>query len=269
MLARLIDMRKISETDKIGHFYKELKGQKTGQISLLDLTTHRSGLPRLPCNLDWTPDPSQPYKNYNEKNYIDGLKDSSFNEECKLQDRPTSTIDYSNWGVAILGNILASQQKKSYEKILHELILDPLNLTSTKVKLDRVLQKKAATGHDVDLNQVPSWEETKFTGAGFIKSSAKDMIKYAQAYIHPEKYPFESSLINASKSHYITKEEFAIGYGWFVKKSGSMWHDGGTGGFSSLMKIYPKRDLAVVILTNTSSPLKCALEALEEYPCEP
>jgi hypothetical protein len=36
-----------------------------------------------------------------------------------------------------------------------------------------------------------------------------------------------------------------------------------------MIKIYPKRDLAVLYLTNTARELKCFVESVEEVPCDP
>jgi CubicO group peptidase (beta-lactamase class C family) len=267
MLARSIDLKRVHSTDTLDQFKTEWKKQKTGSINLVELITHRSGLPRLPCNLHWS-DPKQPYKEYAENDLIEGLKDSAFNNNCVLNVHPTSEVDYSNWGVATLGYVLASEQKTTYEKLLHQLILDPLNLSDTTIKLSPEQQKKIATGYDSELNITPLWERKIFEAQGAIKSSARDLMKYSQIYLHPEATNFESSIRMATHPNYESPEGLAIGYAWFVKKSGSIWHNGQTGGFSSLIKIYPKRDLVVLYLTNTSRELKCVIESVENSPCD-
>lgn len=268
MLAQSIDLKRVSATDTLDQFNPGWKNQKTGSISLIELITHRSGLPRLPCNIHWS-DPRQPYLDYTEADLIEGLKDSSFTSECVLNSHPTTDINYSNWGVATLGYVLASEQKTSYEKLLHQLILDPLKLNDTTITLSPDQQERMATGYDDELQIAPSWETKILQGQGAIKSSARDIIKYSQVYLHPEATNFENSVRLATTPAYVNPEGVAIGHAWFVKKSGSIWHNGQTGGFYSLIKIYPKRDLVVLYLTNTSRDLKCVIESVEESPCDP
>jgi len=268
MLARSIDLKRVSATDTLDRFKEEWKNQKTGSINLTELITHRSGLPRLPCNLEWS-NPKQPYIDYNENDLIVGLKDSSFEPDCLLNAHPTLKINYSNWGVSILGYVLASQQKTTYENLLHQLVLDPLKLNDTTITLSADQQIRVAYGHDIKLNTAPLWEAKILQGQGAIKSSARDIIQYSQIYLHPETTIFENAVRMATFPNYEAPDGLAIGYAWFVKKSGSVWHNGQTGGFNSLIKIYPKRDLVILYLTNTSRELKCVIDAVEESPCDP
>jgi CubicO group peptidase (beta-lactamase class C family) len=268
MLAQSINLKRVAATDNLSQFKTEWKDQKTASISLTELITHRSGLPRIPCNIHWS-DSRQPYLDYTESDLIESLKDSSFTSDCMLNDHPTMAINYSNWGVATLGYILASKQKTSYEKLLHELVLDPLNLNDTTIKLNPDQQKRMATGYDNELNIVPPWDTKILQGQGALRSSAKDIIKYSQIYLHPESSGLENAVHLSTKPNYETPEGVAIGYAWFVKKSGSIWHNGQTGGFHSLIKIYPKRDLVVLYLSNTSRELKCIIDATEQSPCDP
>ena len=268
MLARSIDLKRVTATDTLDSFKEEWRNQKTASINLTELITHRSGLPRLPCKMHWS-DPKRPYIDYNENDLIEGLKDSSFQPDCLLNDHPTLKINYSNWGVSVLGYVLASQQKTTYENLLHHLVLDPLNLNDTTITLNDDQLKRVAIGHDIQLNTTPLWEAKILQGQGAIKSSARDIIKYSQIYLHPETTSFENAVRLATRPNYETSDGQAIGYAWFVKKSGSVWHNGQTGGFNSLIKIYPKRDLVVLYLTNTSRDLKCVIDAIEESPCDP
>ena len=268
MLARSIELKRVSPTDTLDKFKNEWKNQKAGSINLTELVTHRSGLPRLPCNMHWS-NPKQPYEDYSENDLIKGLQDSAFNSDCVLNAHPTLEIDYSNWGMATLCYLLASEQKTTFEKLLHQLILSPLQLNNTTITLSPDQQKRVATGYDIQLYSTPLWERKILDAQGAIKSSARDILKYSQVYLRPESTSFESSIRLAMKPQYETPEDLAIGHAWFVKRGGSIWHNGQTGGFYSLIKIYPRRDLVVLYLTNTSRELKCVLHAVEEVPCDP
>ncbi len=266
MLARSIDLDRVTPTDTLDQFKEEWRGQKVGSINLTELITHRSGLPRLPCNLHPS-DRNQPYQEYTENDLIEGLKDSVFNSNCELQPHPTSTINYSNWALAVLGYVLASKQRTSYEALLHELVLDPLKLTDTALTFTPDQEKRFATGYNTSFVK-SQWKNQILQGQGAVKSSARDIMKYAQIYLHPKQSFFENSVRRVTQVSFETKDT-AIGYAWFVKKNGSIWHNGQTGGFYTLIKIYPKRDLVVFYLTNTARELKCFMQAVEEVPCDP
>lgn len=264
LLARSIELGRVKASDKLESFKEEWKNQKAGSISLIELVTHRSGLPRLPCNLPLN-NPKQPYQGYTENDLIVGLQDSSFNSQCTLLDHPTIKMNYSNWAFSILGYALASKENTQYESLLDELILKPLELNHTKINLNYEDRKKLATGYTLDF-QKSNWKRHILQGQGAIKTSAIDLMKYAESYLHPEKTSIANSIKETMKTHYESKDG-AIGYAWFIRPSGSIWHNGQTGGFYSLIKIYPKRDLAVFYMTNTARELKCFIQSVEKTPC--
>src|SRR6185436_19393048 len=69
-------------------------------ITLEHLTTHMSGLPRLPEN--WDPaDINNPYADYGTKNLYEGLA------SLKLTREPNKEYEYSNLAVGLLGHALA------------------------------------------------------------------------------------------------------------------------------------------------------------------
>jgi hypothetical protein len=87
---------------------------------------------------------------------------------------------------------------------------------------------------------------------------------YAEAMLHPEK----TTIANAIK-RVLALQYMNIAYNWFVTPAGSIWHDGRSGGYTSLMKVYLKRDFAIFSLTNTAPNFKCLIEAVEDVPCDP
>ena len=75
-------------------------------ITLQDLSTHVSGLPRLPDSFtpaDW----SNPYADFTVENLY------GFLNHCELSRDPGVKIAYSNLGVGLLGHLLSLQKKSS------------------------------------------------------------------------------------------------------------------------------------------------------------
>ncbi len=261
MLARLIDLKKVSIKDPLSRFIPESKNQSTGAITLEELVTHTSGLPRLPCNLHYASS-ENPYADYSEKDLIEGLRDSSFSNTCRLEKHPTQNVNYSNWGFGLLGYALARFQKSSYESLLRELVLEPLGLKATMIIVAKEFEPRRAQGYTNELKANPYWYHQTTQGAGAVVSSVRDMLQFARALLHPEETKLHSAL-KLSVAPLYKSDPNDIAYAWFVRPSGNYWHDGMTGGFSSLIKIYPKEDRAVVYLSNTARDLEGVLEAVE------
>ena len=93
------------------------------QITLLDLSTQTSGLPRMPTNFS-PKDELNPYADYS----VDQLY--AFLSGYELTRDIGSQYEYSNLGVGLLGHALALRAGKSYEALLVERILRPLGITT-------------------------------------------------------------------------------------------------------------------------------------------
>src|SRR5215831_2576206 len=94
------------------------------EITLVDLATHRSGLPRMPDNLDPV-DGKDPYADYTEQRLY------TFLSGCKLKRDIGAKYEYSNLGAGLLGHVLALRGGKEYNTLIEERICKPLGLTST------------------------------------------------------------------------------------------------------------------------------------------
>ena len=94
--------------------------QRNGrQITLLDLATHRSGLPRLPSNFK-PKDPSNPYADYTVEQLY------QFLSTYELPRDVDSQTEYSNLGFGLLGHALERRSGMNYESLVRRRILDPL-----------------------------------------------------------------------------------------------------------------------------------------------
>src|SRR5262249_48036639 len=116
--------------------------EKAGRkITLLDLATQRSGLPRLPGNLNATGD--NPYGAYS----VDSLY--AFLSRYELPRAPGERYEYSNLGMGLLGHALSLRSGKSYETLVVERVARPLAMRDTRVTLDAELRSRLAAGHDL------------------------------------------------------------------------------------------------------------------------
>ena len=89
------------------------------QITLLDLVTQSSGLPRMPSN--FTPrDSMNPYADYSVQQLY------AFLSGYQLTRDIGATYEYSNLGMGLLGHALALKAGTSYERLVTRRILTPL-----------------------------------------------------------------------------------------------------------------------------------------------
>src|SRR2546423_15176851 len=77
-------------------------------ITLLDLATQASGLPRMPDNFS-PRDSSNPYADYSVQQLYEFLS------RYQLPRDPGATYEYSNLGMGLLGHALALKAGTSYE----------------------------------------------------------------------------------------------------------------------------------------------------------
>ncbi|HEY3835567.1 MAG TPA: serine hydrolase domain-containing protein, partial [Bryobacteraceae bacterium] len=233
-----------------------------GEITLLDLSTHHSGLPRMPDNFKPS-DSSNPYKDYR----LTDLYDYVSRHGVAKNGHPAFV--YSNFGVGLLGQALANRAGSSYVELLQKEITGPLGMQDTVVKVPRELWDRFIQGHSGNGNhkRVPAWDLDALVGAGGIRSSAGDMLKYLEAQLHPEKAGALASALE--ESHRLRDQvmgEQRIALGWIYRPGKGVYgHDGGTAGFSSCALFDPKHDCAVVVLINTGPSLSLDASQLGDH----
>lgn len=226
------------------------------EITLLDLATQHSGLPRMPDNFK-PADPNNPYADYGVPNLY------AFVAQHGVAKPADAGFLYSNLGFGLLGQALAVRSGLRYPVLLKEEVLDPLGLKDTTISLSPAQQARFIAGHDEHHHTAHAWDLDAFAGAGAIRSTAADMLTYLEANLHPEKLkPVAGSSTRATlsaalvQSHQLRADAIPgtrIGLAWlFADKTGDYWHNGATGGYSSYAFFNPKGDYAAVVLFNTT-----------------
>lgn len=250
MLASLHNKKIVDLNDPISKYIFKLKNTPTGQITLLELSTHTSGLPRLPLNL--SPANSQdPYADYTEQLLVEYL--TSLSE--LVHPTPFSWKNYSNLGVGLLGYVLTIATNKSYEKLLQELITAPLNMHSTVVSLNDVQKSQFVTPYNDYLEETLPWNLNILVGAGGIRSTASDLMKFLMANKNPEKTPISKDLKLAQAVQAQNGDE-RIGLGWMIGVD-DLSHSGGTGGFRSEIILSTDGQKALVTLVHSANSIQC------------
>ncbi len=224
---------------------------KQTPITLGDLATHMSGLPRLPTNLVPT-DMSNPYAGY------DAAKLYTFLSSHKPLRRPGVEHEYSNLGAGLLGHAIALQAGSSYEQLVVSRIAAPLGMKDTAISSRPDWAKRRATGHDAAMEPVSDWDLDALQGAGALRSTVDDLLLFLEAAMGKTASP----LAPAFATLLATRQPLGNGdgdqqaLGWVISGKGDkqfIWHNGGTGGYRSFVGYRPSTGVGVVALSNAST----------------
>jgi len=252
LLADLAEQGRVALTDPVADYLPDsvrVPARNGRQITLLDLATQRSGLPRLPSNLR-PRNALNPYADYSVSQlYL-------FLSGYTLTRDPGAQFEYSNLGVGLLGLALARAAGTSWPELVRERILAPLQLRMTGVSLTPEMQAHATTGHNALDREVPYWDLPTFAGAGALRSTAADMLRFAAANLDPGDAPLTKTLrLTHQPRADAGSAALQIGLNWLIAHPYSrdiIWHNGGTGGFHAFIGLEPATGRAVVVLANSS-----------------
>ena len=255
LLADMVERGEVSLNDPISKYLPKTVKTPTRdgkEITLLDLATQTSGLPRLPTNLA-PKDPQNPYADYS----VDQMY--AFLSSYTLTRGIGEKYEYSNLGVGLLGHILTLRAGTDYETLIRKRICEPLRMSDTKIKLTPEMLARLATGHNPALMSVPNWDLPTLAGAGALRSTVNDMLKFVAANLGLTKSPL---LVAMQKAHQSLREtgqpDLSIGLNWHILKkfdSEMIWHNGGTGGYHSFIGLDQKNRRGVVVLSNSANDI--------------
>lgn len=224
-----------------------MKGRK---ITLADLAMHRSGLPRLPGNMTFA-DMSNPYADYDEARLL------AFLAQYQLTRAPEEQFEYSNLGTGLLGYLLARVAGQDYATLVRERITGPLGMKDTRIALDAKQKARFVQGHDANMKPVPGWDLDALAGAGALRSTAPDMLRFLEAAMGTRKTalaPAFAAMLAQTGPGPAPRVE--MGLGWMVidGRTGTFaFHDGGTGGFRGTMAFDASKKRAVIVLANAAA----------------
>lgn len=225
---------------------QEFADPRIGEITLKQLITHTSGLPRLPANLNAGANPNDPYAHFDRDKLCAALK------AAKLPSDGPFPVDYSNFGVGLLGELLACLYEKTWAELVAEKITGPLGMKDTGVDLTKAQQARLAPPFAGEKKAHP-WHLSSLAGAGALRSTSADLVLFGRALLHPDNTPFPQAIKLLLQPQTAGGE---IGLGIFIGKIDGKpiyEHSGGTGGYRSLLRLHPDTDQVQVVLINNGA----------------
>jgi serine-type D-Ala-D-Ala carboxypeptidase/endopeptidase len=276
VLAEMIDQGQLRLDDTIQQYLPEgvtMPRFEETEITLRHLATHTSGLPRIPNDMESVPGYCflNPYANYTVEDMY------AFLSRYQLTRKPGTQYEYSNLGMGLLGNLLASKNDMTYEQLVEERICNPLHLADTRITLSSDQRTRLSQGYTTYISfgtrpvpiPVPNLDLSAFEGAGALRSTLNDLLSYAEACMGITETSLRAAMDLSMTPDFTIDDVLRVGLGWHFldANDGSepvVWHDGATGGHSCFLGFLRESKIAVILLNNTDSvPDLAALQILD------
>jgi len=254
MLAKLVYDGKVSPDAQIKNILPAHLNQSSlngVEITLMHLANHTAGLPFEPTNVK--DDRVHPFNLYSPYRYYDTTRLYDYlSHHVVLQSTPGEKRTYSNLGGGLLGVLLTLISGKTYEALLFETICNPLRMNNTFVTLNGDRLRSIVRGRDPEGQPLPfeDGDCNAMAGAGGIRSSARDLVKYLRANMNDTTYFYL-----AQKTTKRFDEHFTAGLGWGTYSDRGKNHVGAfgaTGGYTSGVIFERKERVGLVVLSNVS-----------------
>lgn len=221
------------------------------KLNWKELSNHTSGLPSLPKEniLNTLNEADNPYVKYDSK-WLDNYLRNVIEQDKSLIKKH----EYSNLGVAVLGNSLGYFKKQSYESLCEQYIFNEYKMNNTFF-YEPKYKERLVPSYDIDNSLATIWELKAFNPAGGIVSNVEDLSKFVIAQLDEKNAALQltqkATLVNSSKE--------SVGLGWFLLTSKLnhkvLFHNGSTINYTSSLSIDLDSKKGVVILSNVNHML--------------
>ncbi len=253
ILASLEVGQKISRFDLLSKYLPKTisTGKKwSSKIRLVDLATHTSGLP----GFDNTKSLMH-LKGFDENNPYGLFTENFMLFILKTMDTLNGygQVNYSNFGIGVLGLAMAKAEKTTFELLFKKYINDGQNLKSTFLNVSEQYLTDVAIPHRKS-NVMPLIQLAGLSPSGSIKTTLPDLITFLN--LHLQKPKIITRVIDMVLDNQLKGQGQAVGLGWGIhqiKDETVYFHNGGTYGSSSIVILIPSKNSAVAILANNNS----------------
>ena len=248
LVLQLVEAGSVALDSTISTFlphYREDTGRK---VTIHHLLGHQSGIP------DFTRDPSFP-----DFSKLPTPIEILIQDRCSgdLQFESGLRYEYSNSNYVILGAVIEAVTGTTYDEVLKERILSPLEMHDSGYDHNAPLIANRAAGYQPTLE---GYENARYIdmsiphAAGAMYSSVGDMFRWDRAL-------YTDTLLSASyREKLFTPNLQNYAYGWRVRTqpvgvTGDsvlvVGHAGGINGFQSVITRVPEHGHLIVLLSNT------------------
>lgn len=271
-ILKLRDAGKLSLDDLVSKWIPELAGLKyptrdTAPLRVRQLLTHGAGFPE---DNPWG-DRQLAVSDAELSKWLQG--------GIPFSTPPDTSFEYSNYGFALAGRIVAKVSGKPYAEYLEKEILRPMGLKSTWLEPNDVPPSRRALGYgrrDGKLFEIPALRHGSFGPMGGLVTDARDMAKYVAFHLsaEPARDDIETGPVNRSSVREMQRawregRGSAYGYGLGVSSDCRFGHivshGGGLPGSGSYMMWLPDYGVGIFAMTNLTytAPTPAIREAFQ------
>jgi CubicO group peptidase (beta-lactamase class C family) len=251
--------KKIFDLDKPVHIYlkkpigeyekwKDLANEKDFQkITARMILSHSSGLPVLR---------------------------QLYNDKLSLLAHPNTRFYYSNEALNLLGFVVEEYTNRKLEDLIKESVFEPLKMKRSAMIWQKNFDDNFAFGYDKNETLIGAQKRTSSRAAGSMVTTANNYARFVLAMMKKEnlsKKTFKEMLspqirVESERGFGPLRERFSskykniklawgLGWGLFETASGeqAFFHGGHTEGWQNYCVVYPKKKIAVVLMSNSDN----------------
>lgn len=252
ILADMVERGELSLTDPIQNYLPASRiapvyGTEQIGINFLDLAAHRSGLPSMPNNLP-ADNPVNPVNVAAPGYTLDHMYD--FLGSYQLTRAPGTKYEMSNYGIGLLGQILAHSKGMEFDALLRQRVTDLLGLKDTVVNLSPAQATRAVAPY-WGVIRFPSQDWGALAPTAQMYSTARETLTFLAANLGLVQSPLYSAMTNAHYPRFSINASTQGGLVWQTRTSGSVSsveRGGWSGAFSGYTGFIPDQKRAVVVL---------------------
>ncbi len=268
LLAQAVERGDLKLDDTVG---KLLAGKVEGlsapvaSVTLRQLVTHTGCMPVMADGVGGGAPLAEQFRSFDKPMFWAALARIKLTAAA-----PPCEGAYSNFGVALLGKLLAEHYGTSWGELVRARITEPLGMNDTVITLgDKASRMAPAFAGD---RRQPLFDMQAYAPASALRSTAADMMTFSRAIIAGAGGPLgpAAARMLTPLAHY---EGAWIGYAVMVRgpEGGrrTYWHAGLTEGYRTLWLIAPDTNEAIVVLSsNARAPLQPVMLAIgkSRYP---
>lgn len=251
---KIIDIDSSAEKYMLPLKFNTYEG-KSSEVNVIDLLNHTSGLGTY-FELSYTDE------NCNKNSF-----EMAFKNYGNLYHPSGLICEYSNLGYGLIDYIISKQSEKTFSQFMEQNVFIPLGMKNSFVDNTNRSDISIAKKYDSNLKPLPIIVNNT-VGAGNIYSSIHDLILFGLFHLNNGKQTILSKKEIDLMQNYVNKntlyhyyDSTFYGLGWYVKPNDNgykvVWHEGGMMGASSMIKLIPEKNIAIVVLINTSNRQFC------------
>jgi CubicO group peptidase (beta-lactamase class C family) len=217
------------------------------EITIGQIVTHTSGLPALPARYH-PADMNNPYADATERDLLDALA------ATRLTREPGSQWEYSNFAMMVLSYALAKRSGTDYETLLRDRLLAPLGMNETYIT-KRPPQVHLAQGHLSTGSPAIPWDfHRDMAGVGGVRATLPDMLRYLEGELGTRGSAITPALARTQEQvANVSGHSMAMNWNLAAMNGHTfVFHEGGTGGYSSFAGFDRTFKRAVVLLSDTA-----------------